>query len=323
MASSRSVSRAARGLSLVLLLTVMTLVGAGQSASAGSSRTLVRGWSTTPIVTTPATELRLPVRVLTGGKRQVRQVRLQVRTSPTARWTTPRWRRTTSRGTITLRWRAPKQETTRFVRVQVRKAAGRSAAVTRAREIRAEVPTTSTPAPTPDPVPAPTPTPTPTPTPAPTPNPAPEPTPQPPPPPAPDPVAEVVRLTNEARAQARTCGTVSFPAVGPVAAQAQLTVAAQGHAEDMAANNYFSHNSLDGRTAAGRISATGYSYSAAGENIAAGQRTPQEVVAGWLESPGHCSNIMNGSFTELGVGRATSSTSQYGVYWVQNFAKPR
>lgn len=179
-----------------------------------------------------------------------------------------------------LRWRAPSRGATRFVRVQVRRGLGQPAAVTRVKRIRVQKPAE---------------------------------------PPAPDVVAEVVRLTNEARAQARMCGSESFPAVGPVVAQSQLAAAAQGHAEDMATQDYFSHDSLDGRTPWDRIRATGYVFTTAGENIAAGYPTPEQVVQGWLESPGHCSNIMNGRFRELGVGHATSSTSRYRVYWVQNF----
>lgn len=96
-----------------------------------------------------------------------------------------------------------------------------------------------------------------------------------------------------------------------------LTAAAQGHAQDMAVNGYFSHTSLDGRTLGDRIRQAGYSYRAAGENIAWGQRTPSEVVSGWMASPGHRRNILNPNFRELGIGLARDTD---GVpYWVQNF----
>ncbi|MDB5044188.1 MAG: hypothetical protein JWQ08_238 [Deinococcus sp.] len=129
----------------------------------------------------------------------------------------------------------------------------------------------------------------------------------------------VLTLTNAARAQARTCGSTSFPAAAPVAANAQLAQSAQGHAADMAARNYFSHTSQDGRTMAQRITATGYVWRTIGENIAAGQTTPEAVVSGWLKSEGHCRNIMNASFTELGVGYAAGGS--YGHYWVQDFGR--
>ncbi|MCP2013123.1 uncharacterized protein YkwD [Deinococcus sp. HSC-46F16] len=127
----------------------------------------------------------------------------------------------------------------------------------------------------------------------------------------------VLELTNAARAQARTCGATSFAAAPALTYNAQLEQAAQGHATDMATRNYFSHTSLDGRTMAQRISATGYAWRTIGENIAAGQTTPEQVVAGWLASEGHCRNIMNPSFRELGVGYAQGGS--YGHYWVQNF----
>ena len=173
--------------------------------------------------------------------------------------------------------------------------------------------TVSAPAVTPVPTPAPAPSPTPTPTPAPAPAPAPTPgtgisaSEQ-----------RVLDLTNQARAVARTCGTSSFPAVPALTWNASLAKAARDHASDMAAKNYFSHTSQDGRTFDVRITNAGYSgYRALGENIAAGQPTPESVVAGWLNSPGHCSNIMSASYKELGVGMATGGS--YGTYWVQDF----
>jgi len=144
--------------------------------------------------------------------------------------------------------------------------------------------------------------------------------PAPAPAPAPTPgtfTQRVLELTNAARAQARSCGATSFAAAAPLAYNAQLAQAAQGHATDMATRNYFSHTSLDGRSMAQRITATGYPWRTIGENIAAGQPTPESVVDGWLRSEGHCRNVMNPSFRELGVGYAQGGT--YSHYWVQNF----
>ncbi len=131
---------------------------------------------------------------------------------------------------------------------------------------------------------------------------------------------QVLDLTNAARAVPRTCGATSYAAAAPLTWNAQLAQAAQGHATDMAAQNYFSHTSLDGRTFAQRITNAGYTpYRTIGENIAAGQTTPQAVVDGWLKSEGHCRNIMNPAFKELGVGYAYAGTSTYKHYWVQDF----
>ena len=87
----------------------------------------------------------------------------------------------------------------------------------------------------------------------------------------------------------------------------------------MAAHDYFSHDSLDGRSAGDRITAAGYRWRAYAENIAAGYPTPAAVVAGWIESPGHCQNLMNPTYRELGVGFAPSVGASFGSYWVQDF----
>lgn len=129
----------------------------------------------------------------------------------------------------------------------------------------------------------------------------------------------VFDLTNAARAQARTCGTTSYAATTPLTYNALLAQAAQAHASDMATKNYFSHTSLDGRTPDQRVSATGYTWTRMAENIATGNTTPEEVVAGWLQSPGHCANIMSPNLKELGVGYAYNAGSSYGHYWVQDF----
>ena len=138
--------------------------------------------------------------------------------------------------------------------------------------------------------------------------------------PAPESFAqEVLRLTNEARAQARTCGGPLLPAAPPLTSDPRLDAAASAHAEDMVVHDYFSHDSLDGRSAGDRITAAGYRWRAYAENIAAGQPSPTAVVAGWIESPGHCQNLMNPTYKQLGVGFSSSAAASYGTYWVQDF----
>lgn len=126
--------------------------------------------------------------------------------------------------------------------------------------------------------------------------------------------AQVVTLTNAERAKVG-CGALTVNAI--------LTSAAQAHSADMAAHNFFDHNSQDGRSPFDRITAAGYRFSTAAENIAAGQRTPQAVMTGWMNSPGHKANILNCALHEIGVGYATSSSSTYGVYWTQDFGTQR
>ncbi|WP_210492097.1 CAP domain-containing protein [Patulibacter sp. SYSU D01012] len=95
--------------------------------------------------------------------------------------------------------------------------------------------------------------------------------------------------------------------------------AAQGHADDMRARIYFSHLTPEGLTPGARITAAGFSWSAAAENIALGQPTPREAVKDWLASEGHCVNLLSPSYTVTGFG---VSVTDRGVLWVQNFATP-
>jgi uncharacterized protein YkwD len=103
----------------------------------------------------------------------------------------------------------------------------------------------------------------------------------------------VIDLVNEERENAGAPPLEYHPA---------LEEAAQLHAEDMHAQNYFSHTSLDGRNFAVRASEAGYDGNPRGENIAAGQQTPEAVMQSWMSSPGHRTNILNPDFTEIGVG---------------------
>ncbi|MEW1839312.1 CAP domain-containing protein [Nonomuraea angiospora] len=104
----------------------------------------------------------------------------------------------------------------------------------------------------------------------------------------------------------------------PLKHDARLRRAAFGHSADMAKNDYFDHDSRDGRDMADRIRATGFTGSTLAENIAMGQRSAAEVVKGWMNSDGHRQNIMNCSYTLIGVGAAKDAQGQ--LYWTQDFA---
>lgn len=124
----------------------------------------------------------------------------------------------------------------------------------------------------------------------------------------------VIELTNQQR-RAVGCGDLLWnPALG---------LAAQRHADDMAARNYFSHTSRNGATFVARVRNAGYRLRLAAENIAAGYTTPDEVVAGWMASPGHRANILNCGLREVGIGYGYNPGSTYGVYWVQDFGTAR
>jgi uncharacterized protein YkwD len=130
-----------------------------------------------------------------------------------------------------------------------------------------------------------------------------------------------INLYRAAGASCRTAG--QFASAQALVWNALLLQAALGHSQDMATNDYFSHTSLDGRTMADRVNATGYSWSALGENIAAGYSTAETVVDGWMASDGHCANLMNPNFRDVGVACVASSTSKYRSYWTMDAGRQR
>jgi len=131
---------------------------------------------------------------------------------------------------------------------------------------------------------------------------------------------QVFTLINQRRAAGATCGGTPYPPVPALTMNSSLRTAARLHSQDMAANNYFSHTSLDGRTFDQRILNAGYTGSfPLGENIAAGPSTAQAVVDGWMASPGHCANIMSPSFRATGIGYGFSAVAAYRHYWTQTF----
>ena len=128
---------------------------------------------------------------------------------------------------------------------------------------------------------------------------------------------EFLEYINRTRERGCNCGGEYMPPARPLVWNNVLEIAAMGHAQDMADRNYFSHTSKDGRTMEDRIALAGYTFKgykdfAIGENIAMGQMSIPEVMQGWFKSPGHCKNLMNPQFKEVGV-------AQSGEYWVQDF----
>jgi len=132
-----------------------------------------------------------------------------------------------------------------------------------------------------------------------------------------------LQLVNEVRARGTRCGERSFGPAPPVRLSGTLAGVAYGHAADMAEHNYFEHEDLAGRSPAERVKAVGYREKLVGENIAYGPKSAEEVVRGWLDSPGHCENIMDPRFAEMGIAYAAGQASRRGLYWVQLLAAPR
>lgn len=134
-----------------------------------------------------------------------------------------------------------------------------------------------------------------------------------------DPAREALQLTNAFRAKGGACGGVAMPPVGPLSWSDQLAASALAHAKDMAARGYFAHITPEGGRPEERMAKAGWHTMPVGENIAAGQSSPSEVVQGWIDSPGHCKNLLNGSYKHIGIAYFYAADTQYKHYWVQNF----
>jgi uncharacterized protein YkwD len=133
---------------------------------------------------------------------------------------------------------------------------------------------------------------------------------------------EILVLVNAARAQPRTCGVRTYRPVPPLTWNDALAQAALAHSRDMAENRYFSHEERNGSVVGDRATRAGYRWTRVGENIASGQRSVEEAVAGWLDSPGHCSNIMNPDFNEMGAAYVINPQNRNRTpYWTQVFAR--
>jgi uncharacterized protein YkwD len=128
---------------------------------------------------------------------------------------------------------------------------------------------------------------------------------------------------NAARAQARSCGAERFAPAPSLVWNKQLVAAADAHTRDMIAKNFFAHIGSDGGNVGTRSTKAGYAWGAVGENIAAGYASLDGVMRGWLESPGHCANLMNPNFTEVGVVTRSSKGTKYTSYWTMVLARPK
>ena len=136
-------------------------------------------------------------------------------------------------------------------------------------------------------------------------------------------VQRAVNLVNEAREQGHRCGNRFWPGANPVRLSATLSEVARQHALDMARHHYFDHQDLSGRSPADRVKAAGYREQRVAENIAYGTLSTEDAIAGWLNSPGHCENLMEPRFKEMGIAFAPGSGEHRELYWVQLFADPK
>jgi uncharacterized protein YkwD len=134
--------------------------------------------------------------------------------------------------------------------------------------------------------------------------------------------SRVLEEVNAVRARGTRCGDRAFEPAPPLQLSSTLYSAASGHVVDMAQHDYFEHVDLSGHSPADRVRAAGYRYKLVGENIAYGPASADEVVAGWLHSPGHCENIMDPRFVAMGLAYAPGQGTRRGLYWDQELAAP-
>jgi len=133
----------------------------------------------------------------------------------------------------------------------------------------------------------------------------------------------VLELVNDARTHQRRCGRKRMSATEPLTLSPVLTRAAAAHAADMARNNFMGHHGTDGSEAGERVRRAGYVWRVVGENVAAGQPDADTVVKAWLDSPGHCENIMNPLFSEMGVAFVAQPQGELRMLWAQEFGTPQ
>jgi uncharacterized protein YkwD len=145
---------------------------------------------------------------------------------------------------------------------------------------------------------------------------------------------EILKAINQARSKARDChdGLGIVGPSQPLSLDDRLYLSAYEHGQDLAYSHTFSHEGSGteyditgydlGKASLfyERIEAQGYvDYKIVGENIAGGHNSIDKVMKAWLDSPKHCTNIMNPKFSQVGIAIVIDKDSEYGIYWVQNF----
>ena len=134
---------------------------------------------------------------------------------------------------------------------------------------------------------------------------------------------ELIDRINALRHHARHCGNRAFAAAPPLASSAILNVAAQEKSDEMAATGLFEHRNEKHQTLTNRIRDRHYPAQTLGENIGAGIASPAELVQGWVNSPGHCENLMDSHFNQAGVAFTINRDRESTIYWTLDLAEVR
>ncbi len=133
----------------------------------------------------------------------------------------------------------------------------------------------------------------------------------------------LLSLVNDARARAQRCGSERYSSTTALISHSALQRAAKKHSENMANDDFFSHQDTDGLQVWNRVTAIGYSYATIAENIATGQDTTGQVHDGWLGSAGHCANLMSPDITHFGAACASHKNTDNQPYWTTVFGRER
>jgi len=131
----------------------------------------------------------------------------------------------------------------------------------------------------------------------------------------------VLERLNEIRANGGRCGDSDFPSSPPLTRSPALDEAARMHAEDMAQNSFLAHTGSDGSNPGDRVSRAGYEWRVVAENVATGQTSADDIAATWLDSAGHCANLMDAKYSETGIAYALNPGDGRDIYWVQVYAE--
>jgi uncharacterized protein YkwD len=132
---------------------------------------------------------------------------------------------------------------------------------------------------------------------------------------------QMLQAINQLRSQGGVCQGVTFPPAPPLTMNPHLRCSSRKHSKDMAMKGYFAHTNQEGLESWDRIGAAGYSYSKAGENLAAGNLSVQQTLQQWLGSTqGHCEALFDPGMKDIGVGLYAGGQGPYGgIMWTTNF----
>ena len=131
----------------------------------------------------------------------------------------------------------------------------------------------------------------------------------------------VLERLNDIRAGGGRCGGNDFPPSPPLTRSPALDDAASMHARDMAQNSFLAHTGSDGSNPGDRVSRASYEWRVVAENVAAGQTSADDIAATWLDSAGHCANLMDAKYSETGIAYALNPGDGRDIYWVQVYAE--